>query len=250
LIRQLAETGGGVLPQRVTLAAHAISMSAVARQGGMRRLGSYLHLTGETLIPFFIAIAVQTAGNPDPLRLIRRDCQAPHPLDENRVMIEWAKSRAGATTKRAQRRSFDRRRKYAAPNLIDMLLAMTAPLAAQARRQDRERLFLIRSEKKRIVTVIPSATIVEGVKRFIARSNDRIAIWNRAAPERPRAPLPDFATMFLRGSVATEHYKAAGGDILVAQVCSTTRGSIPRTPISGAPRHSACESKPSRAHRG
>jgi integrase len=217
LIRQLAETGGGILPQRVTLAAHAISMSAVARQGGVRRLGSYLHLTGETLIPFFIAIAVQTAGNPDPLRLIRRDCQAPHPLDENRVMIEWAKPRAGATTKRAQRRSFDRRRKYAAPNLIDMLLAMTAPLAAQARHQDRERLFLIRSEKKRVVTVMPSATIVAGVKQFIARSNERIAIWNRAAPERPRAPLPDFATMFLRGSVATEHYKAAGGDILVAQ---------------------------------
>jgi integrase len=217
LIRQLAQTNGGVLPQRITLAGHAISMSAVARHGGVRLLGSYLHLTGETLVPFFIAIAVQTAANPDPLRLIRRDCQAPHPLDENRLTIEWAKPRAGSTMKRTQRRSFDRRRTYAVPNLIDKVLAMTAPLVALARRQDRELLFLIRSEKKRIVTVMPSPTLVEGVKRFIARSNQRIAIWNQAAPDRPRASVPEFATMFLRGSVATEHYKAAGGDILAAR---------------------------------
>jgi hypothetical protein len=217
LIRQLAQTNGGVLPPQITLAAHAINMSAVNRHGGVRVLGSYLHLTGETLVPFFIAIAVQTAGNPDPLRLIRRDCQAPHPLDESRVMIEWVKPRAGSKMKRAQRRSFDRRRTYAVPNLIDKVLAMTAPLAALARRQDRELLFLIRSEKKRIVTVMPASTILVGVKRFIARSNQRIAIWNQAAPDRPRASVPDFAMAFLRGSVATEHYKASGGDILAAR---------------------------------
>ena len=55
------------------------------------------------------------------------------------------------------------------------------------------------------------------MKSFIRRSNARIAIWNKAAPERPRALMPDFATMLLRGSVATEHYMAYGGDILVAQ---------------------------------
>ena len=217
LICRLAAINDGVMPPRTALVAHEVNMSAVARHGGLRTLGCYLHLTGESLLPFFIAIAVQTAANPEPLRLIRRDCQAPHPLDETRVMIEWAKPRAGAKMKRVQRRSFDRRRAYATPNLVDMLLAMTAPLVSQARRQDCERLFLIRSEKKHTVTVIPSATIIEGVKRFIARSNGRIAIWNRAAPERRRAPLPNFATVFLRGSVATEHYKAAGGDILVAQ---------------------------------
>lgn len=38
------------------------------------------------IVPFFVAIGIQTAANPDALRLIRRDCLTPHPLDENRVI--------------------------------------------------------------------------------------------------------------------------------------------------------------------
>jgi hypothetical protein len=217
LIRAIAKIDGGVLPPQRKLVAHGLGMAAITRHGGLRHLSGYLHLTGEMAVPFFIAMAIQTAGNPHALRLISRDCQVPHPLDEHRIIIDWAKPRAGAKVKRAQRRSFDRRRRNAVPNLIDRLLAMTAPLAAQAARQDRERLFLLRSEKKSAVTLIPEGTLSQAVKQFISRSNARIAIWNKAAPERPRALLPDFAAVFLRGSVATEHYKASGGDIVVAQ---------------------------------
>ncbi|RJT27733.1 hypothetical protein D3227_35850 [Mesorhizobium waimense] len=217
LIRGVAKINGGVLPPQRKLVAQGFGHSAITRHGGLRHLSSYLHLTGETVVPFFIALAIQTAGNPQALRLIARDCQVPHPLDEHRIIIEWAKPRAGAKVKRAQRRSFDRRRSSAAPNLIDKLLAMTAPLAAQATRQDRNRLFLVRSEKKSTVTLVAEGTLSHAVKQFIGRSNARIAIWNKAAPERPRAPLPDFAAVFLRGSVATEHYKASGGDILMTQ---------------------------------
>ena len=55
------------------------------------------------------------------------------------------------------------------------------------------------------------------LKPFIKRSNARIAIWNKAAPERARQLLPDFAAVLLRGSVATEYYKASGGDIVATQ---------------------------------
>ncbi|MCW3717606.1 hypothetical protein UE95_040795, partial [Burkholderia cenocepacia] len=136
---------------------------------------------------------------PDALRLITRDCQVAHPLDEHRIIVEWAKPRAGAKVKRAQRRSFDRRRRHAAPNLIDRLLAMTAPLVSRASRQDRNRLFLVKSEKKDAVTLIAEATLSHALKPFIKRSNARIAIWNKAAPERARQLLPDFAAVLLRG---------------------------------------------------
>jgi hypothetical protein len=217
LIRDIAKIDGGVLPPQRQLVAHGIGMARISRQGGVRHLGSFLHLTGETLVPFFIAMAIQLASNSDALRRLTRDCQALHPLDENRVIIDWAKPRAGAKVKRAQRRSFDRRRRYAVPNLIDQVLAMTAPLAAQAKPQDRNCLFLVKSEKTRSVVLIPQDTLIKGVKSFIGRSNARITIWNKAAPERPRALVPDFAVAFLRGSVATEHYTASGGDIRAAQ---------------------------------
>lgn len=217
LVRDLADISGGVMPTRLNLVAHRLNMSAIARHGGLRTLAGYLHLTSETLLPFYIALAIQTAANPQALMQFRRDCVRPHPLDEHRVIIDWDKARAGDKFKRAQRRSFDRRRRYAAPNLVDKLLAMTAPLAAQATLRDRERLFLLRSEKTLTVAPIALSTVTHGVRGFIARANERIAIWNRAAPERPRALLPDFAAVLLRGSVATEHYQASGGDIVHVQ---------------------------------
>ena len=217
LVRALARVNDGVLPSRTLAIRSQVNISAVNRHGGLRHLGGYLHFTGETVVAFFIAIAIQTAGNPDALRLITRDCQVAHPLDEHRIIVEWAKPRAGAKVKRAQRRSFDRRRRHAAPNLIDRLLAMTAPLVSRVSRQDRNRLFLVKSEKKDAVTLIAEATLSHALKPFINRSNARIAIWNKAAPERARQLLPDFAAVLLRGSVATEYYKASGGDIVATQ---------------------------------
>ena len=217
LVRALARVNDGVLPSRTLAIRSQVNISAVNRHGGLRHLGGYLHFTGETVVAFFIAIAIQTAGNPDALRLITRDCQVAHPLDEHRIIVEWAKPRAGAKVKRAQRRSFDRRRRHAAPNLIDRLLAMTAPLVSRVSRQDRNRLFLVKSEKKDAVTLIAEATLSHALKPFIKRSNARIAIWNKAAPERARQLLPDFAAVLLRGSVATEYYKASGGDIVATQ---------------------------------
>lgn len=217
LIRGLAAVDNGVMPARLILVARHFNMSAIARHGGIRTLAGYLHLTSETLLPFYIALAIQTAANPQSLMQFRRDCQQPHPLDESRVIIDWDKTRAGDKFKRKQRRSFDRRRRYAAPNLIDKLLAMTAPLVAQAALRDRERLFLIKGEKSGSAAVGALSTISHGIKGFIARANERIAIWNRAAPERPRAQLADFAAVLLRGSVATEHYQASGGDIVHVQ---------------------------------
>lgn len=216
-VRGMAAVGDGVMPSMLELIARKVGLGPVNRHGGLRMAASYLHLAPEKLAAFFIAIAIQTAANPDPLRRLRRDCQVPHPLDEHRVMIDWSKARAGGKMKRAQRRSFDRRRPYAAPILIERLLAMTEPLRAQAEPQCRDRLFLVKSEKTSQVMEVPMGTLGTSVKRFIVRANARIAIWNEAAPERHRDSLPDFAAVFLRGSVATEHYKSSGGDILEVQ---------------------------------
>ncbi|WP_255308943.1 hypothetical protein, partial [Sphingobium fuliginis] len=213
-VREIARAGAGVVPSASRV---RYGVSTLSTRGGLRHLSGYLHLTLEHLPAFFLAVAVQTAGNPDPLRRLRRDCQSPHPLDEHRVMIDWGKPRAGAKVKRAQRRSFDRRRPYAAPHLVDRLIAMTAPLAAQARVQERDLLFLMKSEKTGAVRLVSMSTLGKGIKRFIERANARIAIWNRAAPERRREPLPDFAAAFLRGSAATQVYTASQGDLIAAQ---------------------------------
>ncbi|WP_307960216.1 hypothetical protein [Sinorhizobium medicae] len=88
LVRAIAGLDDGVLPSRTRVIRSHVKMSVVNRHGGLRHLGGYLHLTGETVVAFFIALAIQTAGYPDALRLITRDCQVAHPLDEHRIIIE------------------------------------------------------------------------------------------------------------------------------------------------------------------
>jgi hypothetical protein len=214
----------GIVPDTTALEQNGICPGTLRRYGSLHTIAQYLHLTSDTMVPFYLAIAIQTAANPDPLRCIARDCLVPHPLDEHRVIVDWSKPKTAAKLKRAQRRSFDRRRPYAAPNLIDKVLTMSTPLVSCAPPQDRDKLFIVKRLMSRRarpgggVGLIDIWTLRNAVRRFRRRSNARIEAWNGAHPDRPpRPPVPNFAPAFFRGSVATEHYKASGGDILVAQ---------------------------------
>ena len=60
------------------------------------------------------------------------------------MIVDWSKLKTAAKFKRAQRRSFDRRRPYAAPNLINKVIAMSAPLLHCAPPQHRHRLFVVK----------------------------------------------------------------------------------------------------------
>lgn len=217
LLRDLHRQGQGILSRCHDGNLPPAREYRFERFGGKRSIAPYLHLTVDTLVPFFLAIGIQTAANPDALRMIGRDCIVPHPLDEYRAIIDWSKPRSGGMVRRAQRRSFDRRRPYAAPNLIDKVRAMTEPLAAYASAEARDRLFLIHGYRSTGISVIKEQTLAAGISRFVIRANQRIVAWNAAHPDQPRVVLSRFSPGQFRGSVATEHYHAAGGDILAAQ---------------------------------
>jgi hypothetical protein len=203
----------GIVPDTTALKQHGIGPGTLRRYGSLHTIAQYLHFTPDTMVPFYLAIAIQTAANPDPLRCITRDCLVPHPLDEHRVIVDWSKPKTAAKFKRGQRRSFDRRRPYAAPNLIDKVLTMSAPLVSYAPPQHRDKLFIVKrlmSSRARPgggVGLIDISTLRNGIRRFRQRTNARIQAWNAAHPDRPPRPsLPNFAPVFFRGSVATEHY--------------------------------------------
>jgi len=225
-IWRISRIEGGLMPDRAALEEHGIRSATLVRfWGGYRTMAQYFHITTDTLVPFFLAIAIQTAANPEPLRHIRRNCLVPHPLDEHRTIVEWTKAKTGARLQKAQRRSFDRRRRYAAPNLIEMMLALTEPIVATAPPGEQDRLFLTRSVNKEPVRrslrsrteVIEHSVLRRAILRFTDRANRRIEDWNAAHPDKPREPIASFAPALFRGTVATEHYRASGGDVLAAQ---------------------------------
>lgn len=216
LVRAMHEAGSGVALSARALDASGIKFSRFSEFGGLRVVTQYLHLTYDTFVPFYIAIAIQTAANPEPLRLIRRDCLVPHPLDEQREFVDWVKPRAGGRFRRPQRRSFDLRRPYAAPHLVRKVLALTEPLVPRAGRA-RDRLFLLQNERSRAVGVVTQQALGDLIERFVRRSNALVRLHNRTYPTKPRHLLPRFAAMTLRSSVARSHYQASGGDIVAVQ---------------------------------
>lgn len=225
-IWRISRIEGGLMPDNAALEEHGIKCSTLVKfWGGSRTMTQYFHIATDTLVPFFLAIAIQTAANPEALRHIHRDCLVPHPLDEHRVIIDWTKARTGGRLQKAQRRSFDRRRRYAAPNLIEMMLAMTEPIAATAPPAEQDHLFLTRSIFREHVRrslrsrtgIIEHSVLRRAILRFIKRANSRIEEWNALHPDKPRQVIANFAPALFRGTVATEHYRASGGDVLVAQ---------------------------------
>ena len=217
VLRKLAAINGGFIPSLIDARESGVNWHNIREMGGLRHLASYLHLTPVTAAPFYIALTAQLAGNPNAIRLLSRDCQISDISDEHPVWIDWRKPRAGRQLKLAQRRSYDRRKRYAAPNLIDKLLSMTAAFAGQAEPPLKNRLFLVWSDNKKVITQIGESQLNASVKRFIERTNTGIEACNEGHPARPREPLAKFTAAALRGSSAIEHYKASGGDIVVAQ---------------------------------
>jgi len=216
VVRAVHRIGDGVAPSAKTLRASGFKISRLYDLGGLRTITHYLHLTFDTFIPFYVAIAIQTAANPEPLRLIRRDCLVPHPLDEQREFVDWVKPRAGGRFRRPQRRSFDLRRPYAAPHLVRKVLALTEPLVPHAGRAWNH-LFLTQNEKHRTVSVIRQDAVGGVIERFVRRSNTLVRMHNRTHPTRPRQLVPQFTAITLRSSVARSHYEASGGDLVAVQ---------------------------------
>lgn len=215
---------GGILPDGPRLGELGLSRKSLTKGHRLSDFEANLHVTTDTLTAFYISLLIQTAANAGPLRRITRNCLVAHPLDQHRVMVEWTKPRAGGKVKRMQRRSFDTRRPYAAPRLIEKLLAMTAPLVPHAATSERQCLFLHRFlmtrgrlERSHSAGVINMATLRSAMLRFYERQNAAIATWNETHPDKLRPPLPDFSPKLFRSSMASAHYAASHGDILAAK---------------------------------
>jgi hypothetical protein len=131
-------------------------------------LSRYLCATPDSLLPFLILIAYETAANADPLRAFKRNCVHDDVLFRDRAIIVWEKGRA----KKEQRVSRDRRGKYSAPALIAKVRAMTEPLLQAAPPHLRSRLFLARNGKAEGLVAGISPSLSEYlIARFITRNN-------------------------------------------------------------------------------
>jgi hypothetical protein len=172
LLALLVQRHGGLLPEGGDLLAGDVLSrrirEVIKRHGGAERVSRFLHATPETIVPYMIAIGAQSFANPEALHDTRRDCMGEDLVIARIVHVTWPKGRAS----QVQRRSFLRDRGMSVPNLIDRVLALTAPLVPHAAPEHRDRLFLTvvrRGPRRSPNRVAPAPCRSEWVHRFVAR---------------------------------------------------------------------------------
>lgn len=139
LISELLRLGDGGMPsQQAVLDAGCNLYRRVGAAGGLRGLSRQIWMCPEAIVPFYIAILVQTSGNPQSILTMRRDCIAPHPLRTDLERVVWEKPRSG----REQHAESPVGRKWSTPNLVRMLMDLNSNLLPAASAQHKQFLFL------------------------------------------------------------------------------------------------------------
>ncbi|MDR7270123.1 hypothetical protein J2X20_002781 [Pelomonas saccharophila] len=134
--------GKGSIPtQRGLAGSRGNLVRRINDAGGHRALRLLLSLGTADILPFYLAVVIQTGGNPMAIRMLFMDCISPHPLREDLECINWDKPRSG----REQRVDFPQHMKWSAPNIIRKILALNRSLREKAKPRDKGFAFLAAS---------------------------------------------------------------------------------------------------------
>ena len=190
LLEHIDRRCGGIVPT-----SHALSRAgqypvnrALARCGGVRQVEPCLYPRAESLLPYYLAILIHTAGNPDPIAELGRDCLQPLPLMDDRQALVWFKARANSM----QRRTFNSTDRFEPPALVAEILPWNERLRPLAPAALRERLFLFKGLHG-VAALSSNGTVKHMLKAFCQRHG-----------------LPRFSLVSIRPGVLTSFYRASG----------------------------------------
>ncbi|VWD37437.1 hypothetical protein BCO18430_06489 [Burkholderia contaminans] len=196
LISELLDLGKGVLPTQVEIfRARRNLKRRVLAHGGLRVLAGLLWLCTDDLLPFYLALLIQTSGNASSMKEIERDCIRSHPVRSDLERIVWKKRRAN----REQWVDMPVGRKWSAANIVRRLRVLNEDLIPRCPVYDRDKLFLA----YRLDKCLPGFP-----------SDSRLVVLKNEFAD--RHGLPNFTFSSIRRAGARAHHKATG-DTRVAQ---------------------------------
>ncbi len=137
--------------------------TAFVKYGGLQEVEIGLYPGLGVLIPYYLALLIHTAGNPDPIAELRRDCLQPIPLMDDREALIWFKARANSE----QRLIFNSKDEFEPPALIKEIVGWSEVLIPHAPAKLRDRLFIYRSIFG--VTTLSSSAVKGMLKNFCTR---------------------------------------------------------------------------------
>lgn len=160
---------------------------ALARFGGLKQVEPCLYPRAELLVPYYLAIMIHAAGNPDPIAELRRDCLESLPLLEERQALVWFKARSNSI----QRRAFSVNDQFEPPALVREILQWNERLIPLAPTELRDRLLLYKGVRG--VAALTSSAVKHMLKSFCQRHG-----------------LKQFSLASIRPGVLTSFYRSSG----------------------------------------
>lgn len=214
LLQEIDRRYGGIVPPRKILsgAGHHATVRGLIRCGGVRQVEPYLYPRAESLLPYYLAILIHTAGNPQPIAELACDCLQAIPLLDDREALVWTKRRADTV----QRRSFRTASEFEPPALVREFIEWTQRLRPHAPASVRDRLFLFKGTR--------------GVSAF---STGFAKVLIRSA-FRARHDLPHFSLASIRPSVLSAFYRASGDLLQTKEVANHRQLSTTVRYVEGA----------------
>ncbi|WP_435477488.1 hypothetical protein [Variovorax sp. ZT5R36] len=189
LLQHVDRHCGGIIPTARELSRagqHAVNRT-LSRLGGLKQVEPCLYPRAESLLPYYLAILIHAAGNPDPIAELERDCLQSLPLLDDRQALVWFKARANSI----QRRTFSSVDCFEPPALVKEIVAWNERLRTLAPVALRERLFLYAG--MRGVTALSSSAVKSMLKAFCGRHG-----------------LSRFSLASIRPGVLASFYRASG----------------------------------------
>lgn len=190
LLMYLLRCGDGILASQGQVTSRSGAKFVLTRlrpYGGLRGLYQKFYLTPEDIFPYYLAILIQTSGNPQSLLHANHECIVSVPMRLDLEKVVWDKARAG----REQAPDFPKDKEWAAPNIIRRLLRINEELRPFARAKYAESLFLCRNSHGHVAP--PSwQTIHNCFREFRARHS-----------------IPKFDLRSLRAAGGQLHHQAA-----------------------------------------
>lgn len=190
LIRLLSIGDGEIATTKQLLSSRgSVAMrEATWRYGGLRSIAGRYYLCIDDVFPYYLAILIQTSGNPQSVLEMKRNCIVAMPLRPSLERLVWDKGRAH----REQAPEFPSNKTWSAPNIVRKLLAMNEELLRHVHPIDKDKLFLARNFGESFASCPSWQSIHNSLKKFQLRHN-----------------LPKFELRIFRTTGAVLHNQAA-----------------------------------------
>ncbi|MGF6880256.1 hypothetical protein [Paraburkholderia sp. MM5477-R1] len=198
LLAYINQRLGGIIPSDPELrrSGQYRFVAALSRFDGRHMVEPLLYPRYDSLLAYYIAMLIHTAGNPVSIAELGCDCLHPIPLLDGRQALVWRKRR----TTVVQRRSFSKDATFEPPSLVRDIVQWSSPLRPLAPVALRNRLFLFKDRGDGAMSALKVSSIKHVVTRFCARHG-----------------LPRFSVAGVRPSVLTAFYRCSG-DIQAVRV--------------------------------